>query len=146
MINCNCPKIDAGHYDTDQSTGLETPEAYRALMTLAPYKRTGEPEDIAQAVFDAADHVTGVSRATDHPLRNRDREESPPAVDKEGHSGGAQRRPALGSLLIHALSWRRISWINVLVGLLGAAMGRLVLPRMRAYAGDRQFDWGGASA
>jgi NAD(P)-dependent dehydrogenase (short-subunit alcohol dehydrogenase family) len=41
----------------------ETPEAYRALMTLVPYKRIGEPDDIAHAVAwlasDAADYVTG---------------------------------------------------------------------------------------
>lgn len=41
----------------------ETPEAYRDLMTLVPYKRIGEPEDIADAVAwlvsDAADYVTG---------------------------------------------------------------------------------------
>jgi glucose 1-dehydrogenase len=43
----------------------ETREAYRALMTLVPYKRIGEPEDIAQAVAwlvsDAADYVTGAT-------------------------------------------------------------------------------------
>jgi glucose 1-dehydrogenase len=42
-----------------------TPDAYRALMTLVPYKRIGEPEDIAQAVAwlvsDAADYVTGAT-------------------------------------------------------------------------------------
>lgn len=41
----------------------ETPEAYRDLMTLVPYKRIGEPEDIGDAVAwlvsDAADYVTG---------------------------------------------------------------------------------------
>jgi glucose 1-dehydrogenase len=47
----------------------ETPEAYRALMTLVPYKRIGEPEDIAQAVVwlvsDAADYVTGTTLFVD---------------------------------------------------------------------------------
>lgn len=47
----------------------ETPEAYRALMTLVPYKRIGEPEDIAQAVAwlvsDAADYVTGATLFAD---------------------------------------------------------------------------------
>ena len=47
----------------------ETPEAYRALMTLVPYKRIGEPEDIAQAVAwlvsDAADYVTGATLFVD---------------------------------------------------------------------------------
>lgn len=43
----------------------ETPAAYKELMTLVPYKRIGEPEDIAQAVAwlvsDAADYVTGAT-------------------------------------------------------------------------------------
>jgi glucose 1-dehydrogenase len=47
----------------------ETPEAYRALMTLVPYRRIGEPEDIAQAVVwlvsDAADYVTGTTLFVD---------------------------------------------------------------------------------
>jgi glucose 1-dehydrogenase len=47
----------------------DTPEAYRDLMTLVPYKRIGEPEDIAQAVAwlasDAADYVTGATLFVD---------------------------------------------------------------------------------
>ena len=47
----------------------ETPEAYRSLMTLVPYKRIGEPDDIAQAVTwlasDAADYVTGATLFVD---------------------------------------------------------------------------------
>ncbi|MGX4805500.1 SDR family oxidoreductase [Bradyrhizobium guangdongense] len=43
----------------------ETKEAYEGLMTLVPYKRIGEPDDIAQAVAwlvsDAADYVTGAT-------------------------------------------------------------------------------------
>lgn len=42
-----------------------TPEAYNALMTLVPYKRIGEAEDIGHAAVwlasDAADYVTGIS-------------------------------------------------------------------------------------
>src|SRR5499433_2158935 len=42
-----------------------TPEAYDALMTLVPYKRIGEAEDIGHAAVwlasDAADYVTGIS-------------------------------------------------------------------------------------
>ena len=44
----------------------ETPDAYARLMSLVPYKRIGEPKDIAQAVAwlvsDVADYVTGATR------------------------------------------------------------------------------------
>lgn len=47
----------------------ETPEAYKNLMTLVPYKRIGEPEDIAQAAIwltsEAADYVTGTTLFVD---------------------------------------------------------------------------------
>lgn len=40
-----------------------TPDAFQSLMTLIPYKRIGDPEDIAQAAIwlasEAADYVTG---------------------------------------------------------------------------------------
>jgi len=46
-----------------------TPEAYNALMTLIPYKRIGEPEDIGRAAVwlasDYADYVTGTSLIID---------------------------------------------------------------------------------
>lgn len=46
-----------------------TPEAYNALMTLVPYKRIGEADDIGQAAVwlasDAADYVTGISLYVD---------------------------------------------------------------------------------
>jgi glucose 1-dehydrogenase len=41
----------------------ETPEAYRELLKLIPYKRIGEPEDIARAAVwlasDDSDYITG---------------------------------------------------------------------------------------
>lgn len=47
----------------------QTPEAYEALMKLVPYKRIGEPEDIARAavwlVSDYADYVNGISLVVD---------------------------------------------------------------------------------
>ncbi|HEX5313858.1 MAG TPA: SDR family oxidoreductase [Gammaproteobacteria bacterium] len=47
----------------------ETPEAYSSLMTLVPYKRIGEPDDIARAAVwlasDAADYVTGATLFVD---------------------------------------------------------------------------------
>ncbi|MCW6509368.1 glucose 1-dehydrogenase [Lichenifustis flavocetrariae] len=46
-----------------------TPEAYKSLMTLVPYKRIGEPDDIARAAVwlasDASDYVTGTTLFVD---------------------------------------------------------------------------------
>jgi len=58
---------------------------------------------------------------------------------------GLSLGPAIGGLLIHALSWRWVFWINVPFGLLGAVVGWLMLPRMQAYKEIRQFDWGGVA-
>ena len=45
------------------TSAWNTPDAYKALMTLVPYKRIGEPDDIARAAVwlasDASDYVTG---------------------------------------------------------------------------------------
>ncbi len=47
----------------------DTPAAYAALMTLVPYKRIGEPDDIAQAAVwlasEASDYVTGATLFVD---------------------------------------------------------------------------------
>jgi glucose 1-dehydrogenase len=47
----------------------ETPEAYTELLRLIPYKRIGEPEDIARAAVwlasDEADYLTGTSLYVD---------------------------------------------------------------------------------
>jgi glucose 1-dehydrogenase len=46
-----------------------TPEAYAALMRLVPYKRIGEPDDIARAAIwlasDDSDYVNGVTLFVD---------------------------------------------------------------------------------
>ena len=46
-----------------------TPEAYSALMTLVPYQRIGEPEDIGRATVwlcsDESDYVTGTTLFVD---------------------------------------------------------------------------------
>jgi glucose 1-dehydrogenase len=51
------------------TSAWSTPEAYADLMRLVPYKRIGEPDDIAQAVAwlasDAADYVTGATLFVD---------------------------------------------------------------------------------
>jgi glucose 1-dehydrogenase len=47
----------------------DTSDAYKSLMTLVPYKRIGEPDDIAQAAIwltsEAADYVTGTTLFVD---------------------------------------------------------------------------------
>ncbi len=47
----------------------QTAEAYEALMTLVPYKRIGEPEDVARAAVwlasDEADYVVGATLFVD---------------------------------------------------------------------------------
>ena len=47
----------------------DTPDAYRSLMTLVPYKRIGEPDDIAQAVAwlssDFSDYISGATLFVD---------------------------------------------------------------------------------
>ena len=51
------------------TSAWNTPEAYKALMTLVPYKRIGEPDDIARAAVwlasDASDYVTGTTLFVD---------------------------------------------------------------------------------
>ena len=51
------------------TTAWSTPGAYRELMKLVPYKRIGEPEDIAKAAVwlasDQADYITGTTLFVD---------------------------------------------------------------------------------
>ena len=61
-VNSICPGAIRTPINTD---AWATPEAYNSLMTLIPYKRIGEPEDIGRvAVFlvsDQADYISGAS-------------------------------------------------------------------------------------
>jgi MFS family permease len=52
--------------------------------------------------------------------------------------------PGLGGFLIAALGWRWVFWINLPVGLLGAVLGLLVLPRTERRRGAATFDLAGA--
>jgi len=65
-VNSICPGAIRTPINT---TAWQTPEAYRALMTLIPYKRIGEPEDIGRvAAFlasDQADYINGASILVD---------------------------------------------------------------------------------
>jgi glucose 1-dehydrogenase len=51
------------------TSAWDTPAAYADLMTLVPYKRIGEPDDIARTAVwlasDAADYVTGATLFVD---------------------------------------------------------------------------------
>jgi glucose 1-dehydrogenase len=65
-VNSICP----GAIRTPINTAAwETPEAYNALMTLIPYKRIGEPEDIGRVASflasDQADYINGASLFVD---------------------------------------------------------------------------------
>jgi glucose 1-dehydrogenase len=61
-VNSICP----GAVRTPINTAAwQTPNAYRDLLKLIPYKRIGEPEDIARAAVwlasDEADYITGIN-------------------------------------------------------------------------------------
>jgi MFS family permease len=57
---------------------------------------------------------------------------------------GLSAGPGLGGFLIAALGWRWVFWINLPVGLLGAVLGLLVLPRTERPPGAATFDLAGA--
>ena len=65
-VNSICPGAIRTPINTD---AWQTPEAYEALMTLVPYKRIGEPEDIGRAAVwlasDHADYINGTSLFVD---------------------------------------------------------------------------------
>ena len=65
-VNAIGPGAIRTHINTD---AWNTAQAYADLMKLVPYKRIGEPEDIAQAAIylasDMADYVTGTTLFVD---------------------------------------------------------------------------------
>jgi glucose 1-dehydrogenase len=65
-VNAIGPGAIRTHINTD---AWKTTQAYTDLMKLVPYKRIGEPEDIAQAAIflasDMADYVTGTTLFVD---------------------------------------------------------------------------------
>ncbi len=52
--------------------------------------------------------------------------------------------PVLGGVLLDALGWQWVFWINVPFGLLGALAGWLILPQTPNLAKDQRFDMKGA--
>jgi glucose 1-dehydrogenase len=65
-VNCLAPGATRTPINT---AAWSTPEAYDALMRLVPYKRIGEPEDVARAAVwlasDDSDYVNGVTLFVD---------------------------------------------------------------------------------
>ncbi|WP_207386586.1 MFS transporter [Protofrankia symbiont of Coriaria ruscifolia] len=56
---------------------------------------------------------------------------------------GLSLGPALGGLLTNAGGWRWIFYINIPTGILGCALGWVLLPRTRLRAARTAFDWPG---
>ena len=65
-VNSIAPGAIRTQINTD---AWQTPEAYETLMTLVPYRRIGEPEDIGRAAVwlasDHADYINGTSLFVD---------------------------------------------------------------------------------
>lgn len=51
--------------------------------------------------------------------------------------------PAVGGLLVELAGWRWVFYVNVPVGIVGAALGVVLLPRTRILAPRTAFDWAG---
>jgi MFS family permease len=51
--------------------------------------------------------------------------------------------PAAGGVLVELAGWRWVFYVNVPVGIVGAALGVLLLPRTRIRAPRTRFDWSG---
>jgi EmrB/QacA subfamily drug resistance transporter len=62
------------------------------------------------------------------------------AAQAVGFSAG----PAIGGLVLDALDWHWVFWINVPVGLAGTVLSWFVLPPTKDLPVDSRFDWTGA--
>src|SRR5215472_12489902 len=62
------------------------------------------------------------------------------AAQAVGFSAG----PAIGGLVLEALDWHWVFWINVPVGLAGTVLGWFVIPLTKELPADSRFDWKGA--
>src|SRR5215831_7922888 len=65
-------------------------------------------------------------------------------IQSAAQAVGLSAGPALGGLVLDALGWQWVFWINVPVGLVGAVIGWLVIPLTKDLPDDGRFDWKGA--
>jgi EmrB/QacA subfamily drug resistance transporter len=65
-------------------------------------------------------------------------------VQSAAQAAGLSAGPALGGLLISLLGWRWVFWLNVPVGLIGAGIAFIVLPRTEQSWSPGRFDLVGA--
>src|SRR5262249_15668632 len=64
-------------------------------------------------------------------------------IQSAAQAVGLSAGPALGGLVLDALGWQWVFWINVPVGLVGAVIGWLVIPLTKDLPDDGRFDWKG---
>jgi EmrB/QacA subfamily drug resistance transporter len=65
-------------------------------------------------------------------------------IQSAAQAVGLSAGPAIGGLVLDALDWRWVFWINVPVGLAGTVLGWFVLPPTKDLPADSRFDWTGA--
>src|SRR2546430_3130340 len=65
-------------------------------------------------------------------------------IQSAAQAVGLSAGPAIGGLVLDALDWRWVFWINVPVGLVGTVLGWFVLPLTKDLPADSRFDWKGA--
>jgi MFS family permease len=65
-------------------------------------------------------------------------------IQSAAQAVGLSAGPAIGGLVLDALDWRWVFWINVPVGLAGTVLGWFVLPPTKDLPADSRFDWKGA--
>src|SRR5262245_49458559 len=65
-------------------------------------------------------------------------------IQSAAQAVGLGAGPAIGGLVMDTLGWQWVFWINVPVGLAGAAIGWFVIPQTKELPPDHRFDWQGA--
>src|SRR5947208_11830567 len=65
-------------------------------------------------------------------------------IQSAAQAVGLSAGPAIGGLVLDALDWRWVFWINVPVGLAGTILGWFVLPPTKDLPDDSRFVWKGA--